>query len=102
MLEFHRGRTRTDPGLSAKDAWLPPTTGLRDWRTDLAPADVELYEAIAGDLLSSLGYERASRTISPSVAARAERCRERWQADLAERPGRTASRLDVSTPIGEL
>jgi hypothetical protein len=49
-----------------------------------------------------LGYERAFGTISPDVAALAERCRHTWQAELAERPGRTASRLDVSIPLEAL
>lgn len=102
MLEFHRGRTRTGPELSAKDAWLPPTSGLRDWRRDLAPMDVELFEAVAGELLSLLGYERAFQTISPGVAARAKRCREMWQAELRERRGRGASRLDVSAALQAL
>jgi hypothetical protein len=59
MLRFHEGRTRTDPGLSAKDAWLPITPGLRDWRTQMAAEDVERFEAVAGDLLDELGYWRA-------------------------------------------
>ena len=35
----------------------PPTVGVRDWRTELAPADVAAFEEIAGDLLVRLGYE---------------------------------------------
>jgi hypothetical protein len=35
---------------------LPPTPGLRDWRRDMAPADVTRFEAIAGDALETLGY----------------------------------------------
>jgi hypothetical protein len=59
MLRFHEGRTRTDPGLSSKQAWLPITAGLRDWRSQMPRADVERFEAVAGDLLDELGYERA-------------------------------------------
>jgi hypothetical protein len=58
MLRFHEGRTRHEPGLSAKHAWLPPTPGLRDWRTQMSPAQVEEFEAAAGDALDELGYER--------------------------------------------
>jgi hypothetical protein len=47
---------------------LPPTAGLRDWRRDMDGPDVELFEAIAGDLLDELGYER--RASSPSLAVR--------------------------------
>jgi hypothetical protein len=59
MLRFHEGRTKSEPGLSAKHAWLPITPGLRDWRTQMAAEDVERFEAVAGDLLGELGYERA-------------------------------------------
>jgi hypothetical protein len=85
MLTFHEGRRRRDPGLSAKDAWLPPTPGLRDWRTQLPAADVELFEALAGDLLSQLGYERAYDAVSPRLAAVAARFRATWEAELRER-----------------
>lgn len=68
MLRFHEGRTRSAPGLSAKEAWLPPTPGLRDWRTQMAAEDVELFEAMSGELLGELGYPRA--VPQPSAAAR--------------------------------
>jgi hypothetical protein len=51
MVRFHEGRTKIKPGLDAKHAWLPVTTGLRDWRTELPAEDVEGFEAVAGDLL---------------------------------------------------
>ena len=35
----------------------PPTVGVRDWRTELAPADMAAFEEVAGDLLVRLGYE---------------------------------------------
>jgi Sulfotransferase family len=91
-LAFHRGKTRQDEGLSSKKAWLPPTPGLRDWRTQMAPRDVEVYEAVAGDLLSELGYERAYPTISPDIEAIAERCRAWWASERVERPSLGKSR----------
>jgi hypothetical protein len=81
MLRYHQGKLRRDPGLTAKQAWLPPTPGLRDWRTQMRPRDLELFEAIAGDQLSQLGYDRAFPEISPEVARDAERCRAWWQAE---------------------
>ena len=66
------------PGDWAKRAWLPPTPGLRDWRAQMAPRDIELFEAIAGDLLEDLGYERAYPRVSAAVADVAERCRFWW------------------------
>jgi hypothetical protein len=59
MVRFHEGRTRFEPGLSAKRAWLPPTPGLRDWTTQMAPEQVEEFEAAAGDALEAFGYPRA-------------------------------------------
>jgi hypothetical protein len=47
--------------------------------------EVELFEALAGDLLAELGYERRFDAISPAVAAVARRCRWRWEAELGER-----------------
>ena len=38
----------------------PPTRGLRDWRSTMAQADVEAFEAVAGDLLCELSYDRAT------------------------------------------
>ena len=85
MLGFHRGRTRAEPGLSAKDAWLPPTPGLRNWRTQLAPDELELFDALAGDLLDALGYERGAEAVSADTEARAEHYRRAWEDELRER-----------------
>ena len=40
----------------------PPTTGVRDWRTQMPPADVAAFERVAGDLLHELGYETSTAT----------------------------------------
>ncbi len=37
----------------------PPTPGVREWRTQMTEPDVQAFEAIAGDLLAALGYERS-------------------------------------------
>ncbi|HUF00933.1 MAG TPA: sulfotransferase [Gaiellaceae bacterium] len=37
----------------------PPTTGVRDWRSEMPASDVRGFEAIAGDVLAELGYELA-------------------------------------------
>jgi hypothetical protein len=83
MLEFHQGRTRLGPGRSAKEAWLPITPGLRDWRTQMAADDVERFEAAAGDLLDELGYPRACPSPPPAARERASRLRERFVHGLA-------------------
>jgi hypothetical protein len=38
---------------------LPPTAGLRDWRTQMKREDLVKFELVAGDVLEELGYERA-------------------------------------------
>ncbi len=91
MLDYHVGRTRRGAGLSAKRAWLPPTPGLRDWRTQMADGDVEVFESLAGDLLTSLGYARRTTAPSRAVAARAERAEAGWEAELERRAKRRAS-----------
>jgi Sulfotransferase family len=48
----------------------PPTAGVRDWRTEMAAADVAAFEAIAGDTLAACGYEAADPG-PPGAAARA-------------------------------
>lgn len=50
---------RSDSALKPHQHRLnqPPTPGVRDWRTELAPADEAAFEAVAGDLLVELGYE---------------------------------------------
>src|SRR5262249_34323690 len=85
MLTYYLGRTRTKPGLDTNKAWLPPTPGVRDWHAQLSAHDVELVEALAGDLLSELAYERAFKKISPPLKAEAKHYRKRWARKVARR-----------------
>lgn len=48
---------------------LPPTKGLRDWRSEMAPADVAGFELVAGDLLEALGYERSAPAVGADLGA---------------------------------
>jgi hypothetical protein len=72
MLEYHR---REDPSLYADHPRLaePPVRDTRSWRKELRPADAALFEAIAGDLLAELGYERAHPRPGRRARALAER-----------------------------
>jgi hypothetical protein len=72
MLEYHR---REDPALYADHPRLaqPPVRDARSWRKEMRDEDVELFEAIAGDLLSELGYGRAHQAPGRSARAAAER-----------------------------
>jgi len=86
MAAYHVGRTTHRPGRSAKGNWLPPTTGLRDWRTALSERDRALFEALAGDLLAELGYPPGVDEVPADVAEIAARCARWW----AERRSQTA------------
>jgi hypothetical protein len=57
MTRFYEGKTRPQRGLCSKDQWLPPTVGVRDWRTQLAREDAQRVELAAGKLLGRLDYE---------------------------------------------
>jgi hypothetical protein len=81
MLRFHEGRTKTDPGLSAKNAWLPITPGLRDWRTQMPAAEVERFEAAAGDLLDELDYPRAVPRPRPAALQHASKIHDVFTRD---------------------
>ena len=50
----------------------PPTVGLRDWRSELAPDDVAAFEDVAGETLAELGYPlSAGQGHQPSLRGRA-------------------------------
>jgi hypothetical protein len=91
MLRYHEGKVRGDPGLSAKQAWLPPVSGLRDWRKAMAVPDLKVFEAVAGDLLSELGYERACDTISPELAEKSGEWQRWWDSVTRQAPARFAT-----------
>ena len=78
MATFHEGRTRAEPGFSAKQQWLPATPGLRDWRSAMKHGDVELFGALAGDLLAELGYPVELRHPSEALAPRVVAAQAAW------------------------
>jgi Sulfotransferase family len=83
MLKFHEGRTKMKPGRDAKRAWLPITSGLRDWRTQMPVEDLERFEAAAGDLLEELDYPRACPHPPEEKLARAARIRETFAREAS-------------------
>ncbi|MGE3175370.1 MAG: sulfotransferase [Planctomycetota bacterium] len=83
MLRYHEGRASYEPRQSAKSAWLPPTRGLRDWRSQMAIEDVLAFESLAGELLGELGYERTGESVPEPVARKVERCRRWWHSESA-------------------
>jgi len=93
MANFYVGKTRSKTTLSAKSAWLPPTPGLRDWRTSMPERDLVCFEALAGDLLEQLGYVRAVPSIPKKELVRASQLRQRFAEE-----SRTASRVRGPRP----
>ena len=85
MLGFNKGRVRHKKGLSVKKAWLSPTPGVRDWRTQMDARSRELFEALAADLLSELGYERQFPAISPPIAGVAAQCQRWWDHEMSRK-----------------
>jgi hypothetical protein len=77
MLRYYEGKEQVRrPGETSN---LPPTAGLRDWRTQMERRDLEVFESLAGELLAELGYERGIATIPPELQAQAEQWRRRWE-----------------------
>jgi LPS sulfotransferase NodH len=84
MLNFHEGRERRRPFLSAKRAWKPVTGGLRDWRKGMSADEQRSFEAVAGGLLEELGYPRAHET-SPVETPAQRRLRDSFNEEAARR-----------------
>jgi len=88
MVRFSEGKTRTDlpdARKTPKKAWLPITFGLRDWRTQMEVGDVERFEAVSGDLLDEIGYERAFPEPGPEALEHAARMRESFAGEVRAR-----------------
>jgi hypothetical protein len=85
MLQCYEEKRTTKSKQSAKSAWLPPTPGLRNWRSELAPADIQLFETIAGTTLRQLGYECQENSADSSVTERARQAETWWRQEFQSR-----------------
>jgi hypothetical protein len=85
MLRYEQGREQRSWGRSLKGRWLPPTPGLRDWRSRMTADELERFEAAAGALLDELGYERACPRPSTAALAAAALMRSSFIADARTR-----------------
>ena len=70
MLEF-AGNVDVSAKPHHQRLLQPPTRGVRNWREQMSAEDVRAFEAVAGDLLSELGYEvrRGAREPTPRAKA---------------------------------
>lgn len=69
MLEF-AGNVDVSAKPHHQRLLQPPTRGVREWREQMSEGDVRAFEAVAGDLLSELGYEVRSGTREPTPRGR--------------------------------
>jgi len=83
MLRYHEGRMKSNPTLSAKKAWLPPTKGLRNWRIQMEDENLAVFEYLTGDLLSFLELPIALTEITSPALSRAEFAAAIWRAHHA-------------------
>jgi hypothetical protein len=86
MLEYHthagdmlNGTPEEANHPSLRD---PIQKGLRDWRRDMAPREVQIFERLAGETLEKLHYPLSP--LRPSLMARMEAGREAWRASVEQ------------------
>ena len=63
MVSYHERMDELARSLRAGDHTrlrLPPTKGLRDWRTQMSSEEVTRFEEVAGEALEQAGYRRAT------------------------------------------
>jgi hypothetical protein len=72
---------------------LPPTKGLRDWRTEMTRSEMAIAELLVGDLLDQLGYEPfpANMGALPVLIARCQKTA--LGVKSAGRKSRTAAKV---------
>lgn len=84
MLHFYERADEVLNGvqLPTNHSWIhqPVTKGLRDWRSQLRPSDIALFEALAGRFARTLGYGSGVENVSPQVRMRALGWRARFYA----------------------
>lgn len=75
MLDFHEdaaGRLQTPYEDFHQSATRAPERGVRDWITEMSEADILAFEAVAGGMLSDLGYTRRFDSIPMRTLAKAK------------------------------
>ena len=85
MAQYHIGKSKQNNDLSAKSAWLAPRPGLRNWRTDMADDQVELFEVLAGDALEAFGFSLRSSSYSDRTLETADRCQSWWNKNFGKK-----------------
>ncbi len=81
-----------DEAMVREHEGRPPTPGLRRWRAQMPPEEVERFEAAAGELLAELGYPRAFPRIDARAHRHAARMRELFGDAMQEKDARLPRR----------
>ncbi len=76
MLGFYEARPQASSDPGKDHPWMPITSGLRNWRTQMTAEDLERFEAAAGGLLDELGYARAVSHPRPESLEHAAKIRK--------------------------
>ncbi len=78
-------------GKKAATGWMPITPRLRNWRSEMPSEQVERFEAVAGSLLSELGYSRSFPDVRSQAAVHSDLVRGELAGLPSDvRPYRTA------------
>jgi Sulfotransferase family len=109
MLRYHERADELLDGLRfthhVQGIRRPPARDVRDWRANLPDHEVQLFGALAGDLLDELGYERSGMAVSSrarveATAWRAGTTMERRTRTLRTRVTRRLPNLPFGSPKG--
>jgi hypothetical protein len=96
-----RGLSRVPPASRAIHGNVGRApTATRDWREQMSREDLEAVEAIAGDLLAEMGYERAVDRPDAEAERRARAAVAEWEGYLRrkKRRGRLRRRATALRP----
>jgi hypothetical protein len=81
LVRKYEERARSNSGQADKHPWRPISRGLRDWRSQMSPSEIERFEGAAGELLEELGYQRSLPCTGLEVLERTARARDGFGRD---------------------
>jgi hypothetical protein len=105
LLEYHDDgavRLQWPDGMKYHAASTrPPTSDLRNWRTQLSSENILAFETVAGDLLMELGYERNFTSVPTSKLFWAKLKSQAFQLSISGQEIRRALRRRFTNrPVG--
>jgi hypothetical protein len=71
--EIFKPRRGESGAILHKSVGLPITPGLRNWRSEMAPGELERFEAAVGPFLEELGYSRGAERVQVESLEQAAR-----------------------------